>query len=139
MSETAVKLAENAVNVDAMSPADWLTYERPIRVRESAKVAASPSTTTPHGRRSTDVTVPVAFRLAATVSRELERAVRQECRNAFHAHRLMDRIIPDIKEVLGAGDDSGETAEEFEGRAVSLADGGTPGDLPGQSKPAGPG
>ena len=87
----------------------------------------------------TDVTVPVAFRLAATVTRELERAVRQECRKAFHAHRLMDRIIPDIKEVLGAGDDPGETAEELEGRAVSLADGGTPGDLPGQSKPAGPG
>jgi CRISP-associated protein Cas1 len=82
--------------------------------------------------------VPVAFRLAATVTQDLERMVRQECRKAFHAFRLMDRILPDIKEVLGAGDDSGETAEELEGRAVSLADGGTPGDLPGESKPAGP-
>ena len=87
----------------------------------------------------TEVTVPVAFRLAATVTKELERAVRMECRKAFHAARLMDRIIPDIVEVLGAGDDSGETAEELEGRAVSLADRGTPGDLPGESKPESPG
>ncbi len=86
----------------------------------------------------TDLTVPVAFRLAATATAGLERAVRQECRKAFHSYRLMDRIIPDVKEVLGAGDDPVEAAEELEGRAVSLADGGTPGDLPGQSKPAGP-
>ena len=86
----------------------------------------------------TELTVPVAFRLAATVTRDLERTVRQECRKAFHAFRVMDRILPDIEEVLGAGDDPGETAEELEGRAVSLADGGTPGDLPGESKPAGP-
>jgi CRISPR-associated protein Cas1 len=86
-----------------------------------------------------DLTVPVAFRLAATVTKDLERAVRQECHKAFHTFHLMDRILPDIAEVLDAGDDSGEIAAEFEGRAVSLADGGTPGDLPGQSKPANPG
>src|SRR5262249_54536597 len=87
----------------------------------------------------TEVTLPVAFRLAATVTRELERTVRQECRKAFHAARLLDRILPDVKEVLGAGDDPGETAEGQEGRAISLADGGPPGDLPGESKPASPG
>jgi CRISPR-associated protein Cas1 len=87
----------------------------------------------------TELTVPVAFRLAAAVTRDLERTVRQECRQAFHAFRLMDRILPDVKEVLGVGDDPGETAEELEGRAVSLADRGTPGDLPGESKPADPG
>jgi CRISPR-associated protein Cas1 len=86
----------------------------------------------------TEVTVPVAFRLAATMTQGLERAVRQECRKAFHTFHLMDRILPDIAEVLDAGDDSGEGAPELEGRAVSLADGGTPGDLPGQSKPANP-
>jgi CRISPR-associated protein Cas1 len=87
----------------------------------------------------TEVTVPVAFRLAATVTSGLERAVRQECRKVFHAYHLLDRILPDVKEVLGAGDDPGETAEELEGRAVTLADRGTPGDLPGESKPAGSG
>jgi CRISP-associated protein Cas1 len=87
----------------------------------------------------TEVTVPLAFRLAATVTRDLERAVRQECRTAFHKARLMDRMLPDIREVLCVGDDSGEDASELEGRAVTLADGGTPGNLPGESKPAGPG
>ncbi len=87
----------------------------------------------------TDLTVPVAFRLAVTEMKGLERAVRMECRKAFHEYRIMDRILPDIKEVLGAGDDLGETAEELEGRAVSLADRGTPGDLPGQSQPEGSG
>jgi CRISPR-associated protein Cas1 len=87
----------------------------------------------------TEVTVPVAFRLAATAGKELERAVRQECRKAFYACHLMDRILPDIAEVLDAGDDLGEAAAELEGRAVSLADGGTPGGLPGGSKPASPG
>jgi CRISPR-associated protein Cas1 len=87
----------------------------------------------------TEVTVPVAFRLAATVAKDLERAVRMECREAFHRAKLMDRILPDVAEVLGVGDDPGESPEELEGRAVSLADRGTPGDLPGESRPASPG
>lgn len=87
----------------------------------------------------TEVTIPVAFRLASTVTTKLETEVRKECRKAFHAARLMDRILPDIAEVLNACDDPGESAEELEGRAHSLADGGTPGGLPGESKPASPG
>jgi CRISPR-associated protein Cas1 len=87
----------------------------------------------------TEVTVPVAFRLAATVTKDLERTVRQECRKTFHTFHLMERILPDIAEVFDAGDDFGEIATELEGRAISLADGGTPGDLPGESKPVNPG
>jgi CRISP-associated protein Cas1 len=87
----------------------------------------------------TELTVPIAFRLAATVTKDLERAVRMECRTAFHAARLMDRILPDIKEVLGVSDDPGETAEEFEGRAVTLADRSETGDVPGQPEPESPG
>ncbi len=87
----------------------------------------------------TETTVPVAFRLAATVTTNLERAVRMECRQVFHAAKLMERILPDIAEVLNAGDDPGETAEEMEGRAVSLADRGEAGDVPGQPEPENPG
>lgn len=87
----------------------------------------------------TETTVPVAFRLAATVTKELERQVRVECRRAFHQARLMDRILPDIAEVLNARDDGGETPEEMEGRAVSLADGNPPGGIPGEPEPTGPG
>ena len=87
----------------------------------------------------TETTVPVAFRLAATVTTNLERAVRMECRQVFHAAKLMERILPDIAEVLNAGDDPGETPEEMEGRAVSLADRGEAGDVPGQPEPENPG
>ena len=87
----------------------------------------------------TEVTVPVAFRLATTVGQGLERAVRIECRKAFHTARLMDRIIPDIGEVLGAGDDPGEAPEELEGRAVSLADRDSSGGVPGEPQPEGAG
>lgn len=85
-----------------------------------------------------DLTVPLAFRLASTVTKDLERHVRQACQSAFHEFRLMDRILPDIKEVLNAGDDCRETADELEGLAVSLADGNQDGGIPGKSEPEGP-
>jgi len=87
----------------------------------------------------TETTVPVAFRLAATVQKQLEREVRIACRQAFHDARLMERILPDIAEVLDARNDPGETTEEMEGRAVSLADGDPPGSVPGEPEPTGPG
>jgi CRISPR-associated protein Cas1 len=87
----------------------------------------------------TEVTVPVAFEQAAAGGEGLERRARLACRKAFHAARLMGRILPDIAEVLGAGDDSLERAEDLEGRAVALADGGAAGGVPGQPEPEGPG
>ena len=79
----------------------------------------------------TEVTVPAAFRVAATEREGVERKVRLACRQAFHDAKLMDRILPDIAEVLAdAGDDLGESPGELEGRAVSMAgpagDGGVP-------------
>ena len=101
--------------------------------RCSASSTTWPTSTRPRRR------CPVAFRLAATVTTNLERAVRMECRQVFHAAKLMERILPDIAEVLNAGDDPGETPEEMEGRAVSLADRGEAGDVPGQPEPENPG
>jgi len=70
----------------------------------------------------TEITIPVAFRLAAQGQEGIERQVRIGCRDAFRAARLLERILPDISEVLGdAGDDRGASAGEFEGRAVSMA------------------
>ena len=80
----------------------------------------------------TEVTVPLAFRLAAEATKELERAVRCECQKSFHEARLMERILPDIAEVLDARDVLGETPEEVEGRAVALADRDPAGCLPGE-------
>jgi CRISPR-associated protein Cas1 len=69
----------------------------------------------------TEVTIPTAFRIAAQNPPELERVVRMECRKVFHEFRLMDRLLPDIAEVLGVSDDTGENADELEGRIVTLA------------------
>ena len=69
----------------------------------------------------TEVTIPTAFRITAQNPPELEREVRMECRKVFHEFRLMDRLLPDIAEVLGVSDDIGENAAEFEGRIVPLA------------------
>lgn len=77
----------------------------------------------------TELTVPLAFKQAATDRNDLERKVRIACRKAFHDYKLMDKILPDISEVLNAGHDLGEVAGEFEGRAVSLASPTEAGDL----------
>jgi len=69
----------------------------------------------------TELSVPLAFRTVAESTQDVERRVRLACRDAFHQGKLMDRILPDIGEVLDARDDIGEIAGEFEGRAVSMA------------------
>jgi CRISP-associated protein Cas1 len=50
-----------------------------------------------------ETVVPVAFRIAARKSHELEREVRLACRDAFRKSRVLGRIIPTIEEVLAAG------------------------------------
>jgi CRISPR-associated protein Cas1 len=60
----------------------------------------------------TDLTVPIAFREAAAGVVELERRVRQACRDAFHHRRLLDRIIPDIGAVLGVTEDDLSVARQ---------------------------
>lgn len=85
----------------------------------------------------TELTVPVAFKVAARNPPELEREVRMDCRNAFYEFKLMERILPDIAEVLGVSDDIGESADELEGRIVTLAIRTEDGGVPGQSERAG--
>lgn len=69
----------------------------------------------------TELTIPVAFRIVSENRPDLERAVRMECRKAFYEFKLMERLLPDIAEVLGVSDDTGESADELEGRIVTLA------------------
>lgn len=87
----------------------------------------------------TDLTVPLAFQAAAEQPTRVERAVRAACREGFYQFGLMERILPDIAEVLGAPDDLAERPEEFEGRIISLADRTAGGGLPGQPQQAGSG
>ena len=52
-----------------------------------------------------ETVVPVAFKVAAAnPSGNPERAVRLGCRDIFRQTRLLDRIIPDIENILAAGE-----------------------------------
>lgn len=51
-----------------------------------------------------ETVVPLAFQIAARRPTEPEREVRVSCRDAFRKSRLLERIIPDIEEMLAAGE-----------------------------------
>lgn len=65
-----------------------------------------------------ELTIPVAFQIAAAGGGELETRVRRTCRDAFHKGRLLQRIVPDIEYALNAdalregGEDSDFDADE---------------------------
>ncbi len=50
-----------------------------------------------------DTVVPVAFKVAARGGSDPEGEVRRGCRDAFCQTRLLERIIPEIEEILKAG------------------------------------
>ncbi|SUX30012.1 type I-E CRISPR-associated endonuclease Cas1e [Chromobacterium vaccinii] len=50
-----------------------------------------------------ETVVPVAFAVAAKPVHNVEREVRQRCRDMFRKTRLLERIIPDIETMLDAG------------------------------------
>ena len=51
-----------------------------------------------------ETVVPAAFKVAATGADNPERAVRLACRDIFRKTRLLERIIPDIEDILAAGE-----------------------------------
>lgn len=70
----------------------------------------------------TEVSFPMAFQVVACSDEHVERRARLACRDMFKQTKLIRRILPDIAEVLDARDDLGESSDELEGRAISLAD-----------------
>ena len=50
-----------------------------------------------------ETVVPAAFKVAAENPANAERSVRLACRDIFRQTKLLERIIPDIEEVLAAG------------------------------------
>lgn len=56
-----------------------------------------------------EVSIPVAFEIAADTPANLERAVRLRCRDIFRETKLLLRIVPDIKKALGGKDPIEET------------------------------
>ena len=59
----------------------------------------------------TELTIPLAFQIARDDPPELERTVRYKMRDLFQETRLLQRIVPDIKRVLGAPKEEDEPSE----------------------------
>ncbi len=87
----------------------------------------------------TDLTVPLAFALVKDGDADVERRARMACRDLFHQTKLIERILPDIAEVLHVGDDLREDADESERRIVTLADRAEVGRVPWEPDSAGEG
>lgn len=65
-----------------------------------------------------ETVVPVAFKIAAAEPFNPERAVRLACRDVFRQSKLLERIIPDIEDILAAGEiPKPEPAEDAVGPA----------------------
>lgn len=60
----------------------------------------------------TEITIPLAFRIVAESTEQLHKRVRTECRQAFKEHRLLKRILPDIKHVLNVPDSVLQAGQE---------------------------
>ncbi len=79
-----------------------------------------------------DLIVPLVFETVAASDQNVESRVRQACRDMFRRTRFLERFLPDIREVLNGGDDSGTGADQSEGRSESLDDRTEGRDIPWQ-------
>jgi CRISPR-associated protein Cas1 len=71
-----------------------------------------------------ETVVPAAFRVAASAPPNAERSVRLACRDIFRETKLLERIIPDIEEILAAGEVTPPTsAVDAVGPAIPNPDG----------------
>lgn len=61
-----------------------------------------------------EITIPLAFRIAAEETNDLSRKVRLACRDIFRSNRLIARIIPDIKKVLMVPVNTSATKESYD-------------------------
>ncbi len=66
--------------------------------------------------------VPLVFQTVADSDQKVESRVRQACRDLFRQTRFLDRVLPDIREVLHGRDDTGKSAAEPAGGSESLDD-----------------
>jgi len=51
-----------------------------------------------------EITIPTAFKAAASGATNLETEVRKTCRDIFHKSRLLERILPDIEKIFLCGE-----------------------------------
>jgi CRISPR-associated protein Cas1 len=66
--------------------------------------------------------VPLVFQAVAQSDQNIESRVRLACRDLFRSTRFLERLLPDIREVLDGRDDSGASSAEPAGGSESLDD-----------------
>ena len=66
-----------------------------------------------------DLTIPLSFEVAASKPDNLERVVRQKCRDRFNDLDLLKRIVPDIDEALDVEIPEELTSEDFDSDTFS--------------------
>ncbi len=81
-----------------------------------------------------DLLVPEVFGLLAQGRHDVERRARLACRYVFQKHKLLERILPDINEVLYGRANPGASPAGTEGGSESLDDRAEGRDLPRQSE-----
>ncbi len=86
----------------------------------------------------TELTIPLSFEQAVRSATDLERDVRIACRDLFYTSKLMQRIIPDIEEVLHGGAASGAGSDVTAGSPEPIDDRSEGGDLRGVPDTPGP-
>ena len=62
-----------------------------------------------------EITIPVAFRIAAESEKRIGPRVREACREAFRENRLLKRILPDIDRLLDISEKVLEAGKEADG------------------------
>lgn len=74
--------------------------------------------------------VPLVFRTVSESDQNVESRARMACRDLFRKTRFLERVLPDIREVLHGRHDSRTCASESQGRSESLDDRTEGRDLP---------
>lgn len=69
-----------------------------------------------------DLTIPVAFSVAAAGPTDIERQARIACREQFKTTKLMERILPDIAKALDLPAEAQQQADEFAEDSARPAD-----------------
>jgi len=77
-----------------------------------------------------DMIVPLVFSMVAESDQHVESRARQACRDLFQRTRLLERVLPDIREVLDGCTDPGERAAASAGRPEPLDDRAEGRDIP---------
>jgi CRISPR-associated protein Cas1 len=62
----------------------------------------------------TELTIPLAFQIAAEAPPQMERTVRLRLRDIFRESRLLQRVLPDIQKVLGMPKEAADEVLEID-------------------------